>query len=254
MTEQKPPPASQTDFGFESVSVDEKTRRVEAVFGSVASRYDLMNDLMSLGLHRVWKRFALFIAAPRRGYRVLDLAAGSGDLVRLHARAVGETGEVVALDINRDMIEVGRDRLLDVGVCRNVSWVRASAETLPFPEQSFDLVTIAFGLRNVTDKNAALQEMYRILRPGREAFVLEFSHVKQALLARMYDSYSFKILPRLGRIVARDEASYRYLAESIRMHPDQQHLAEMMRSAGFERVRYNNLHAGIVALHRGVRL
>lgn len=243
-----------TDFGFERVPEGEKTARVKRVFDSVATRYDLMNDLMSLGLHRLWKRYAVVLAGARPGHRVLDLAGGSGDLTRLLADDVGATGVVVSLDINRRMLEVGRDRLLNAGIVDKVRLVQADAEALPFPEASFDLVTMAFGLRNVTRKASALAEMHRVLKPGGRACILEFSQVRVPLLARLYDAYSFGILPRLGRIVARDAESYRYLAESVRMHPPQEELLAMMHAAGFARCRYHNLAAGIVALHLGMRL
>lgn len=243
-----------TDFGFERVSAREKTARVRRVFESVADRYDLMNDLMSGGLHRLWKRFAIAAAAVRPGQRVLDLAGGSGDLTRLLAHAVGPTGEVVLADINPRMLAVGRDRLLDAGVVGNVRFVQADAEALPFADRAFDLVTIAFGLRNVTHKAQALAEIRRVLRPGGRLCVLEFSRVESPLLARLYDLYSLHCLPRLGRWVAQDEGSYRYLAESIRMHPPQRELLAMLEDAGFERCRYQNLMAGVVALHSGMRL
>ena len=243
-----------TDFGYQRVPEHEKTARVRGVFDSVASRYDLMNDLMSLGLHRLWKRLAVLLAGARPGNRVLDLAGGSGDLTRLLARDVGPTGEVVILDINRSMLEVGRDRLLDAGLADNVRYTQANAEALPFGDGSFDLVVIGFGLRNVTRKDRALAEMHRVLKPGGRAFVLEFSQVRQPLLARLYDLYSFQLLPRMGKIFAHDEASYRYLAESIRMHPAQAELAEMMRVAGFGQCRYVNMLGGVVALHGGVKL
>ena len=243
-----------THFGYQRVPEHEKAARVRGVFDSVAARYDLMNDLMSMGLHRLWKRLAVFIASARPGDRVLDLAGGSGDLTRLLARDVGRAGEVVILDINRAMLEVGRERLTDAGVLDNVRYMQANAEALPFADGSFDLVTIGFGLRNVTHKDRALAEMYRVLKPGGRAFVLEFSQVTQPLLARVYDLYSFKLLPKLGRLFANDEDSYRYLAESIRMHPRQAELATMMRTAGFGQCRYVNMLGGIVALHGGVRL
>jgi demethylmenaquinone methyltransferase/2-methoxy-6-polyprenyl-1,4-benzoquinol methylase len=243
-----------TDFGFSRVTPREKTARVRAVFESVANRYDLMNDLMSAGLHRWWKRYAVAAAAPRPGQRVLDLAGGSGDLTRLLARAVGGTGTVVLADINAAMLVVGRDRLYDAGIAGNVELVQANAEALPFPDRHFDLVTIGFGLRNITEREAALSEMFRVLRPGGRLFVLEFSKVEAPLLARLYDVYSLQLLPRLGRWVTGDEASYRYLAESIRMHPSQANLLEMIRAAGFERCRYQSLLAGIVAVHSGMRL
>ena len=243
-----------TDFGYERVTPREKTARVRQVFESVAGRYDLMNDLMSAGLHRWWKRFAVTAAAPRPGQRVLDLAGGSGDLTRLLARAVGPQGEVVLADINPRMLEVGRDRLLNEGIVQNLRVVQANAEVLPFAARYFDLVTMAFGLRNVTDKARAISEIFRVLRPGGRIFILEFSHVQSPLLARLYDAYSLHVLPRLGQWVANDAASYRYLAESIRMHPTQAQLLEMLRDGGFEHCRYHNLLAGIVALHIGTRL
>lgn len=244
----------ETHFGYQRVPEEEKAARVRGVFDSVATRYDLMNDLMSMGLHRIWKRIAVFIASARPGDRVLDLAGGSGDLTRLLARDVGPTGEVVILDINRSMLEVGRDRLIDAGAIDNVRYVQADAEVLPFPDRSFNVVTMAFGLRNVTHKERALAEMHRVLKPGGTAHVLEFSQVSSPLLSKLYDLYSFRLLPRIGALVAKDEASYRYLAESIRMHPGQEALADMMREAGFERCRFLNLMGGVVALHSGMRL
>ena len=237
-----------TDFGYEEVTPEEKTRRVGGVFDSVASRYDLMNDLMSGGLHRLWKRYAVTLSQVRAGARVLDLAGGTGDMARLFAQRVGPAGMVVHTDINASMLAAGRDRLLDSGLV--LPTVRCNAEALPFASRSFDCVSIAFGLRNVTDKDRALSEMRRVVRPGGSALVLEFSRVAPPL-ARAYDWYSFNVLPRLGRVVAGDEASYRYLAESIRMHPDQETLRTMMERAGFERVEYHNLTAGVVALHLG---
>jgi demethylmenaquinone methyltransferase/2-methoxy-6-polyprenyl-1,4-benzoquinol methylase len=236
------------DFGFEHVSPDEKARRVRGVFDSVAGRYDLMNDLMSGGMHRLWKRYAVGVAAPRAGARVLDLAGGTGDLARLFADAAGPSGRVVLTDINGAMLAEGRDKLLDRGLSLDV--VQCDAERLPFRDRAFDVVSIAFGLRNVTRKDDALAEMRRVLAPGGVAVVLEFSKVA-APLAPAYDWYSFNVLPRLGRLVAGDEASYRYLAESIRMHPDQETLKGMMEQAGFESVEYHNLTAGVVALHVG---
>jgi demethylmenaquinone methyltransferase/2-methoxy-6-polyprenyl-1,4-benzoquinol methylase len=243
-----------THFGYARVSPREKTARVRQVFESVASRYDLMNDLMSAGLHRWWKRFAVIAAAARPGQRVLDLAGGSGDLTRLLAKAVGAQGEVALVDINPRMLAEGRDRLLNEGLVDNLRIVQANAEALPFAPRYFDLVTIAFGLRNVTHKDVALAETYRVLRPGGRLLVLEFSQVRVPLLARLYDAYSLHVLPRLGKWVANDEASYRYLAESIRMHPPQDAMLEMLRAAGFERCHYHNLLAGVVALHVGTRL
>jgi demethylmenaquinone methyltransferase/2-methoxy-6-polyprenyl-1,4-benzoquinol methylase len=239
-----------TDFGYQSVPEDEKAQRVAGVFESVSSRYDLMNDLMSLGLHRWWKRFAVGQSLVRPGGRVLDVAGGTADLARLFAQRVGTRGEVVLTDINASMLRRGRDRLLDAGLL--VPGVRCDAERLPFPSAHFDCVSIAFGLRNVTHKDAALAEMHRVLRPGGVALVLEFSRVWEPLKP-LYDAYSFNVLPRLGQLVANDAAAYRYLAESIRMHPDQNQLKQMMEDAGFERAEYFNLAAGVVALHRGYK-
>ncbi|MFN4263421.1 MAG: bifunctional demethylmenaquinone methyltransferase/2-methoxy-6-polyprenyl-1,4-benzoquinol methylase UbiE [Thioalkalivibrionaceae bacterium] len=242
-----------THFGYESVQKSEKASRVGAVFHSVARRYDVMNDVMSMGIHRLWKRMTVEQARARPGHRVLDLAGGTGDLARAFLPRVGEHGEVVVCDINASMLGVGRDRLLDEGAVNGLRFVQGNAECLPFPDRSFDRITIAFGLRNVTDKDAALVEMHRVLKPGGKLLVLEFSRPAE-FLRPAYDLYSFKFLPLAGKIVANDAASYRYLAESIRMHPDQDTLADMMRNAGFERVDYTNMSAGIVALHEGVRL
>ncbi len=237
-----------TDFGFERVAAKDKARRVRGVFESVAARYDLMNDLMSAGLHRVWKRFAVTASGVRAGSAVLDVAGGTADLTRLFAERVGPNGRVVLTDINAAMLGAGRDRMLDEG--RLVPAVQCNAEALPFPARQFDCVCIGFGLRNVTHKDVALAEMRRVLRPGGVALVLEFSKVAPPLQPA-YDWYSFNVLPRLGKLVAGDESSYRYLAESIRMHPDQSTLRAMMEGAGFERVEWFNLMAGVVALHRG---
>src|SRR5437867_236300 len=237
-----------TDFGFERVPPEEKARRVRGVFESVAAKYDLMNDLMSAGLHRAWKRFVVETSGVRRGSAVLDVAGGTADLARLFADRVGTSGSVVLTDVNAAMLVAGRDRMLDEG--RLVPAVQCNAEALPFPAQKFDCVCIGFGLRNVTRKDFALAEMRRVLRPCGVALVLEFSK-PAAPLRPAYDWYSFNVLPRLGKLVADDEASYRYLAESIRMHPDQAALKEMMENAGFERVEWFDLMAGIVALHRG---
>ncbi|HEY3532173.1 MAG TPA: bifunctional demethylmenaquinone methyltransferase/2-methoxy-6-polyprenyl-1,4-benzoquinol methylase UbiE [Casimicrobiaceae bacterium] len=237
-----------TDFGYQRVSPDEKTRRVRGVFDSVARRYDVMNDLMSFGLHRGWKRFTLEVSGVRAGQRVLDLAGGTGDLAKLFAQRVGTRGSVVHTDVNAAMLEAGRDRLLDEGFV--LPTVQCNAEALPFHDDAFDCVTIGFGLRNVTRKDRALAEMARVLVPGGVALVLEFSRVK-APLAPLYDWYSFTMLPLLGRLVVNDAASYRYLAESIRVHPDQQSLAALMERSGFDRVDYYNLAAGVVALHVG---
>jgi demethylmenaquinone methyltransferase/2-methoxy-6-polyprenyl-1,4-benzoquinol methylase len=243
--------AGNTHFGFEQVPPGEKARKVAGVFASVAPKYDLMNDLMSLGLHRLWKAFAVELAGVRAGHRVLDIAGGSGDLARAFARRAGPAGEVWLTDINRAMLAVGRDRLLDEGVILPVA--QCDAEHLPFPDGHFDCATVAFGLRNMTHKDRALAEMRRCLRPGGRLLVLEFSKVWKAL-ERPYDWYSFKVLPWLGKRVAGDEAAYRYLAESIRMHPDQEALRELMERAGFQDVEYFNLAAGVVALHRGWKL
>jgi demethylmenaquinone methyltransferase / 2-methoxy-6-polyprenyl-1,4-benzoquinol methylase len=237
-----------THFGYERVTPDEKTRRVRGVFDSVAGKYDLMNDLMSAGLHRMWKRFTVELSGVRGGSKVLDLAGGTGDLARLFHARVGETGTVVHTDINGAMLTAGRDKLLDAGIA--LPTVQCNAEALPFKSRTFDCVSIAFGLRNVTRKEAALAEMRRVLRPGGIALVLEFSRV-WAPLAPAYDWYSFNVLPRLGKRIAKDEASYRYLVESIRVHPDQHALKATMTEAGFDRVEYYNLAAGIVALHIG---
>ncbi len=240
------------DFGFQRVPRRQKARRVRGVFDSVADRYDLMNDLMSGGLHRLWKRFTLDLAALRPGQRALDVAGGTGDLAAGLARQVGRGGLVVLTDINAAMLGRGRDRLTDEGLVDNVRYAQADAESLPFAENSFHCVTIGFGLRNVTDKQAALASMRRVLKPGGQLLVLEFSH-PVAALSPLYDAYSFRVLPWLGKLIAHDEASYRYLAESIRMHPDQQGLLAMMRQAGLEDCRYHNLSAGIVAVHRGYK-
>ncbi len=240
-----------THFGYREVPDGDKVRMVGEVFRSVASKYDLMNDLMSLGVHRLWKRFALQVSDVRRGERVLDVAAGSGDLSALLAERVGPAGQVVVSDINPAMLEVGRGRLMDRSITGNVEFVLANAEDLPFPDHHFDLVTIGFGLRNVTHVDRALASMARVLKPGGRLLVLEFSKPVLPVLDRVYDTYSFSVLPWLGRVVARDEASYRYLAESIRRFPDQETLKGMMEQAGLGRVHYHNLSGGIVALHKG---
>ncbi|NBC47804.1 MAG: bifunctional demethylmenaquinone methyltransferase/2-methoxy-6-polyprenyl-1,4-benzoquinol methylase UbiE [Gammaproteobacteria bacterium] len=243
-----------THFGYQEVPVKEKASRVRAVFDSVATRYDLMNDLMSLGIHRLWKRRTIELAGVRRGQRVLDLAAGTGDLAEQFARIVGADGGVVMSDINQAMLVQGRERLVDAGIVSNLDYVLADAETLPFAENSFDCVTIGFGLRNVTHKQYALNEIFRVLRPGGRTLILEFSHPTTKPLAKAYDLYSFSVLPNLGRLVAGDADSYRYLAESIRMHPDQETLRSMMEQAGLERCEFVNLTGGIVAIHRGYKL
>jgi len=240
-----------THFGFETVDENDKAKRVAGVFTSVASKYDIMNDLMSVGLHRLWKRFAISVSGVRRGQRVLDVAGGSADLSRLFLKEVGSSGQVVLTDINNAMLRVGRDRLLDEGISTPVT--QCDAEHLPFPDNYFDCVSIAFGLRNVTHKDAALREMKRVLKPGGRVIVLEFSKVAKPL-EKAYDLYSFILLPKMGQMIAGDADSYKYLAESIRMHPGQEELKQMMVEAGLERVEYFNLTGGVVAVHRGYKL
>ena len=242
-----------THFGFETIPVDEKVRRVRGVFDSVASRYDLMNDLMSGGLHRLWKHFTVEQAAVRPGQVVLDLAGGTGDLAGKFASQVGSSGHVVLADINASMLQQGRRRLIDAGVAGNLSIAQVDAENLPFMSSGFDCITIAFGLRNLTEKETALASMLRVLKPGGKLLILEFSKPSDAIKPA-YDLYSFKVLPVLGKLVANDADSYQYLAESIRMHPDQDQLKDMLRDAGFERCRYHNLAGGIVALHVGYKI
>jgi demethylmenaquinone methyltransferase/2-methoxy-6-polyprenyl-1,4-benzoquinol methylase len=253
MTESTNKKEKTTHFGYRDVPESEKARLVGEVFHSVASKYDLMNDLMSFGIHRLWKRFAIEQCGVRKGSVVLDLAGGTGDLTVRLAQQVGKEGKVYLSDINGSMLESGRARLADRGIAGNVEIVQADAENLPFDDNIFDCVIIAFGLRNVTHKDAALRSMYRVLKPGGRGLVLEFSKPTLPGLNRLYDSYSFNILPMLGRMVANDEASYRYLAESIRKHPDQESLKEMMQQAGFERAHYFNLSGGIVALHKAYK-
>jgi demethylmenaquinone methyltransferase/2-methoxy-6-polyprenyl-1,4-benzoquinol methylase len=242
-----------THFGYKEVPSKEKAGLVGDVFDSVASRYDLMNDLMSAGIHRIWKRFTIELSGVRRGDRVLDIAGGTGDLAAKFAPLVGDEGEVVLADINASMLRVGRDRLIDRGVPGNLYYVQADAQNLPFPDDHFDCITIAFGLRNVTDKDQALRSMLRVLKPGGRLLILEFSRPRNPLLARAYDAYSFAVLPVMGRLVAGDSDSYQYLAESIRMHPDQETLRGMMEDAGFTRCDYHDMTGGIVAVHRGVK-
>ena len=242
-----------THFGFQEVPVEEKTYRVREVFNSVAQRYDLMNDLMSAGLHRLWKRVAIETIAIRPGMQILDLASGTGDLARAMSHRTGPDGHVVLADINDQMLRVGRDRCIDNGELKGLSWCQCDAEMLPYPSESFNRVTIGFGLRNVTDKETALKEMYRVLKPGGKALVLEFSKPISAPLSQIYDVYSFSVLPVMGQLVAQDKESYQYLAESIRKHPDQEALATMMRSTGFESVTYQNLTGGVVAIHVGAK-
>ena len=242
-----------THFGYREVKTDEKAGLVAGVFDSVATRYDVMNDLMSAGIHRIWKRFTIELSGVRRGNRMLDIAGGTGDLAAKFAPMTGDEGEVVLADINANMLSVGRDRLMDRGVSGNLYYVQADAQYLPFPDDYFDCITIAFGLRNVTDKDLALRSMHRVLKPGGRLLVLEFSKPKNPLLSRAYDAYSFGVLPNIGRLVAGDSDSYQYLAESIRMHPDQDTLREMMENAGFLRCDYHNMTGGIVAVHRGFK-
>jgi len=248
-----PSDENSTHFGYKTVSTDNKADLVRGVFDSVASRYDVMNDLMSAGLHRLWKRYTIDRAAIKPGNVVLDLAGGTGDLAREFARKVGKEGHVVLADINAAMLEQGRRRLVDAGVSGNVTIAQVDAQNLPFEKGTFDCITMAFGLRNVTDKDAALASMFRVLKPGGKAMILEFSKPNKAIKPA-YDVYSFKVLPALGKLVANDPDSYQYLAESIRMHPDQETLKSMMESAGFERCRFHNMAAGIVALHIGYRI
>jgi demethylmenaquinone methyltransferase/2-methoxy-6-polyprenyl-1,4-benzoquinol methylase len=242
-----------TDFGFRTVAREEKQAMVANVFHSVAAKYDVMNDLMSFGIHRIWKRFTIDCSGVRRGQRVLDLAGGTGDLAAKFSRMVGEQGQVVLADINDSMLKMGREKLRDLGIVGNISYVQANAEALPFPDNYFDCITISFGLRNVTDKDKALRSMFRVLKPGGRLLVLEFSKPLMEPLSKAYDAYSFHVLPKIGELVVKDPDSYRYLAESIRMHPDQDTLKGMMGNAGFENVSYFNLTGGIVALHRGFK-
>lgn len=242
-----------THFGYREVEREEKAGMVADVFDSVASRYDLMNDLMSAGIHRIWKRFTIELSGVRRGNRVLDIAGGTGDLAAKFAPIVGDDGEVVLADINASMLRVGRDRLMDRGVVGNLHYVQGDAQYLPFPDDHFDCITIAFGLRNVTDKPLALRSMLRVLKPGGRLLVLEFSKPRNPLLSKAYDAYSFSVLPLMGRLVAGDSDSYQYLAESIRVHPDQETLRDMMEDAGFVRCDYHNMTGGVVAVHRGTK-
>ena len=242
-----------THFGYRQVETGDKAGMVADVFHSVAGRYDLMNDLMSGGIHRLWKRFTIELSAVRAGHRVLDIAGGTGDLAAKFSELVGEEGEVVLADINASMLQVGRDKLIDSGAQGNLRYVQANAEELPFPDDHFDCITIAFGLRNVTDKDKALRSMLRVLKPGGRLLVLEFSKPENDLLSRAYDTYSFKVLPVLGKVIAGDSDSYQYLADSIRMHPDQDTLKQMMEDAGFMRCDFHNMTGGIVALHRGIK-
>jgi len=242
-----------THFGFTDVPVDKKQKLVADVFDSVAVKYDLMNDLMSAGVHRLWKRFTIEKSGVRAGGKVLDLAGGTGDLAALFSPIVGDSGQVILADINDSMLKVGRDRMIDRGLINNISFAQVNAEALPFTDNHFDCITIAFGLRNVTDKQKALESMYRVLKPGGQLLVLEFSKPTSALFNKVYDAYSFNLLPKIGQWITGDEDSYRYLAESIRMHPDQEMLKDMFEKAQFGDCEYHNLTGGIVALHRGFK-
>nr|WP_241970480.1 bifunctional demethylmenaquinone methyltransferase/2-methoxy-6-polyprenyl-1,4-benzoquinol methylase UbiE [Pseudidiomarina sediminum] len=241
------------DFGYQQVAKEEKQGLVANVFNSVAKKYDIMNDVMSFGIHRLWKRYTIDCSGVRTGMKVLDIAGGTGDLTAQFSRRVGPTGNVVLADINQAMLDVGRDKLRNMGIVGNVDYVQANAEELPFEDDAFDIITIAFGLRNVTDKQKALESMFRVLKPGGRLIVLEFSKPVPPLLSQAYDFYSFNVLPKMGQLVAGDAESYQYLAESIRMHPDQETLKGMMQQAGFEQVTYDNLTGGIVAMHRGFK-
>ena len=245
---------NKTHFGFKQVDADKKEGLVAEVFSSVAGKYDIMNDVMSFGVHRIWKKIAMAHTGLKKGMHALDIAGGTGDLTIQMSKQVGATGEVIISDINPAMLEQGRQRLIDKGIAGNVKFVEANAEELPFEDNSFNCVTIAFGLRNVTDKDKALKEMHRVLKPGGRLLVLEFSKPVLPGLDKIYDFYSFNVLPKMGKIIADDEESYRYLAESIRMHPDQATLKVMMENAGFERCTYHNMTGGIVALHKGFKL
>jgi demethylmenaquinone methyltransferase/2-methoxy-6-polyprenyl-1,4-benzoquinol methylase len=242
-----------THFGYETVDAKEKAGRVAGVFHSVAGNYDLMNDLMSAGIHRLWKHMTIEMSGVRKGHKVLDIAGGTGDLAAKFSKIVGSEGSVVLADINESMLKVGRDRLIDRGITENVTFSQADAQYLPFPDDTFDVITIAFGLRNVTDKDMALRSMLRVLKPGGKLLILEFSKPTSSLLSKIYDTYSFNVLPQLGKVFANDSDSYKYLAESIRMHPDQSTLLQMLNSAGFENTDFHNMTGGVVALHRGIK-
>ena len=242
-----------THFGYETVDAKEKAGRVAGVFHSVADNYDLMNDLMSAGIHRLWKHMTIEMSGVRKGHKVLDIAGGTGDLAAKFSKIVGSEGSVVLADINESMLKVGRDRLTDRGIIENVTFSQADAQYLPFPDNTFNVITIAFGLRNVTDKDMALRSMLRVLKPGGKLLILEFSKPTSSLLSKIYDTYSFNVLPQLGKVFANDSDSYKYLAESIRMHPDQSTLLQMLNSAGFENTDFHNMTGGVVALHRGIK-
>ena len=242
-----------THFGYETVDAKEKAGRVAGVFHSVADNYDLMTELMSAGIHRLWKHMTIEMSGVRKGHKVLDIAGGTGDLAAKFSKIVGSEGSVVLADINESMLKVGRDRLIDRGITENVTFSQADAQYLPFPDNTFNVITIAFGLRNVTDKNMALRSMLRVLKPGGKLLILEFSKPTSSLLSKIYDTYSFNVLPRLGKVFANDSDSYKYLAESIRMHPDQSTLLQMLDSAGFGNTDFHNMTGGVVALHRGIK-
>lgn len=245
--------SEKTHFGYKTVDETEKEHLVADVFHSVAAKYDLMNDLMSFGIHRLWKRFTIDCAGVRPGQRILDIAGGTGDLTAKFSRLVGKDGQVVLADINDSMLKVGREKLRNRGLIDNISYVQANAEELPFPDNYFDVITISFGLRNVTHKDKALASMFRALKPGGRLLILEFSKPTNAVMTKMYDLYSFQVIPRIGKMVAKDSDSYQYLTESIRMHPDQETLKGMMETVGFEQVTYHNMTQGVVALHRGFK-
>jgi demethylmenaquinone methyltransferase/2-methoxy-6-polyprenyl-1,4-benzoquinol methylase len=253
MPEPSNPEPNSTHFGFKTVNKDEKEDLVAGVFHSVAGKYDLMNDLMSAGIHRLWKRFTIELSGVRKGHSVLDIAGGTGDLAAKFSKLVGPEGRVVLADINDSMLKVGRDKLTDKGIVGNIEYTQANAEALPFPDNTFDCITIAFGLRNVTNKENALRSMLRVLKPGGRVLVLEFSKPDNELLSKAYDAYSFKILPAIGKLITGDGDSYKYLAESIRKHPDQDTLKEMMLDAGFARCEFHNMTGGIVAVHKGIK-
>jgi demethylmenaquinone methyltransferase/2-methoxy-6-polyprenyl-1,4-benzoquinol methylase len=247
------PVTEQTHFGFKQVAKEQKQSMVADVFHSVAAKYDVMNDLMSLGIHRIWKRYTIDCSGIRQGQKVLDLAGGTGDLAAKFSRIVGATGQVTLADINHSMLLVGKEKLTNMGIMSNLNYVQANAEALPFPDNHFDVVTMAFGLRNVTEKSNALASIFRVLKPGGRLLVLEFSKPTSDVLSKIYDTYSFHLLPKIGQLVANDAESYQYLAESIRMHPDQETLEGMMKEVGFEQTTFTNLTGGIVALHRGFK-
>lgn len=253
MPEPSNPEPNNTHFGYKTVNKEEKEGLVAGVFHSVAGKYDLMNDLMSAGVHRLWKRFTIELSGVRKGHSVLDIAGGTGDLAAKFSKLVGPEGRVVLADINDSMLKVGRDKLTDMGIVGNIEYTQANAEALPFPDNTFDCITIAFGLRNVTNKENALRSMLRVLKPGGRVLVLEFSKPGNELLSKAYDAYSFKILPTIGKLITGDSDSYRYLAESIRKHPDQETLKEMMLDAGFARCEFHNMTGGIVAVHKGIK-